>query len=77
VESEYSGRLELTGVQNSRSQSETGFVFWTSPFPLVDFHLPRFGGAFYWDSSDIRRAVIDLDLTPGGRGKDWYPKLSY
>jgi predicted dithiol-disulfide oxidoreductase (DUF899 family) len=18
-----------------------------------------------------------LDLTPGGRGKDWYPKLSY
>jgi len=26
---------------------------------------------------DIAALWSILDLTPGGRGKDWYPKLSY
>ena len=26
---------------------------------------------------DIMPIWIVLDMTPGGRGKDWYPKLSY
>lgn len=48
-------------------------LFWASEMrkEMADPHQdPR-------DAPDIASLWSILDLTPGGRGKDWYPKLSY
>ena len=56
-----------------RRDGDTVRLFWASEMPseMADpGQDPR-------DSPDIESLWSILDLTPGGRGTDWYPKLNY
>jgi predicted dithiol-disulfide oxidoreductase (DUF899 family) len=81
VGDDYANDLGLIGPDGSESPALTVFkregdtvrLFWASEMgaemadPGQD---PR-------DAPDIASLWSILDLTPGGRGTDWYPKLSY
>ena len=73
--SEYPALVVFRKDGDPRSGSGTGEVrlFWTSQM-TGDMADP---GQDPRDAPDIASLWTMLDLTPGGRGEDWYPKLSY
>jgi predicted dithiol-disulfide oxidoreductase (DUF899 family) len=81
VGDDYANDLGLIGPNGSESPALTVFkkdgdtirLFWASEMS-AEMADP---GQDPRDAPDIAPLWSILDLTPGGRGTDWYPKLSY
>ena len=81
VGDEFAGDLDLLGPDGGESpallvlrrNAETVRLFWSSGMTM-EMADP---GQDPRDAPDIAALWSILDLTPEGRGEDWYPKLSY
>lgn len=81
VGDDYANDLELISPDGGESPALVVFkrdgdkvrLFWSSE--ITDAMADP--GQDPRDAPDIASLWSILDLTPGGRGKDWYPKLSY
>ena len=78
VGDEYANDLALINADGSENPALVVFkrdgdkvrLFWASEMTSDPDQEPR-------DAPDIASLWSILDLRPGGRGTDWYPKLSY